>query len=198
MLRSQYKHILRKCEISRAQRKALLCIVENCFPAVEAALLNELSSDEQLIDGFTDGINSVYKFLSGDLLAHDEFEDDHSISNMEYSALTLTDIPCASSLVNALLVVTNHVVRDIKTVFNQEQLRDFISAMHDLAKPKLHFLLNAENQVWITVILLAEPPGGFCCFMQLKTYQLTVKANRKLVWITKNANADHRHKSHFQ
>lgn len=145
MLRSQYKHILRKCEISRAQRKALLCIVENCFPAVEAALLNELSSDEQLIDGFTDGINSVYKFLSGDLLAHDEFEDDHSISNMEYSALTLTDIPCASSLVNALLVVTNHVVRDIKTVFNQEQLRDFISAMHDLAKPKLHFFIKRRE-----------------------------------------------------
>lgn len=145
MLRSQYKHILKKCEVTSAQRKALLCIVESCFPAMEAALLNDLSSDEQLIDGLTDGINSMYRFLSGDLLAHDEFEDDHSISNMEHSALTLADIPCACSVVNALLVVTNHTVRDIKTVFDQEQFRDFISAMHDLAKPKLHFFIKRRE-----------------------------------------------------
>lgn len=146
MLRSQYKSTLKKCQLSKEQRQALLCIVENCFSSARDALQNDASIQPLFNDGLADGINSMCRFLYGDLLAHDEFEDEHAGHSFEHPVLTLGDIPCNVNAVNALEAVTRQAVKHILAALSQEQAIEFISAMRDLAKPRLYHFAERRDK----------------------------------------------------
>jgi hypothetical protein len=139
MFRSEYKKVLRQCAFTKLQTKALLAILEDTFPA----------GRDGFIAGWTDGVNSIYRFLCGDMLAHDEFEDDQPTSECEDSDLPKEVLSLLAKthfdLEPVHLSATQAVARMMPEIAGANGVA-FVAAMHSLASLRLrHFIHHFEK-----------------------------------------------------
>lgn len=77
--RSEYKQRLAEIGLTKAQTKKLRAVLEEMMTsASRTAHKAEFAGSDQsyYFHGKADGINAVYRFLSGDMDAHDEFEEE--------------------------------------------------------------------------------------------------------------------------
>lgn len=140
MLRENYKASLKQLGLSKSQQARLLEINESAFSKYFSVVSEHPLLRGVLLDGLIDGVNSMYRYLSGNLLSHDEFED-APLPNDINCDVALSDFnlssPGMNALVDALQAVSNDLAGLIKSELSQQQLDAFFAAMHDLAKPRL-------------------------------------------------------------
>ncbi|MFQ2238696.1 hypothetical protein ACK32R_23700 [Aeromonas dhakensis] len=143
MFRHEYKASLKKCEFTDKQTGALLQLVEDHFPR----------GRDMLTGGWVDGMNSICRFLYGDMLSHDEFEDDHPFYSSteqrtgnwhnELKNACLASLDKYAHLLSPLRPSALSLVTAIRQELNDEQATNFLEAMLSLAAPRMYCLLDA-------------------------------------------------------
>lgn len=135
MFRNEYEKALALCDFTMSQTNALLDIVEECFP----------TGREAFIEGWSDGVNSVCRFLYGDMLSHDEFEDDHPTRELGYPELqseALSLLNGVSFDLASLKLSAGQAITRMKEEIHGAKVDAFIAAMQSLAAPRLYFFIK--------------------------------------------------------
>jgi hypothetical protein len=165
MFRHEYKASLKKCEFTEAQTGTLLQLVEDHFPR----------GRDMLAAGWVDGMNSMCRFLYGDMLAHDEFEDDHpSYSSTdqrtgnwhnELKNACLASLDKYAQLLSPLRTSALSLVTAMRQELNDEQARNFLESMLSLAAPRMyHFLEVCEGDAAIRSDGYFLAKGAWWCY----------------------------------
>lgn len=136
MIRKEYQGILKNCSLTAEQVQAMGDVIDGSFPGGRG----------EFIDGWTEGMNSVYRFIGGDMESHDEFEDERYPVTLDHNAL----VAQASSMVEAPFSAFAELIKpcaievatQLKEILNEEQRRAFSAAMKDLAAPRLSALIR--------------------------------------------------------
>lgn len=136
MKREEYQGILKKCAFTAEQVQSIGNIIDGNFPGGRGGF----------VDGWTDGMNSVFRFVYGDMESHDEFEDERYPVTVEHNALmaqasSMVAVPF-SALIEIIKPCAVHVATQIKEILSEEQRKAFSAAMKDLAAPRLTALIR--------------------------------------------------------
>jgi len=136
MKREEYQGFLKKCDLTAEQVQAMGTIIEERFPIGRFGF----------IEGWTDGMNSVCRFIDGGMEGHDEFEDEYDAVTPDHDGL-VAQADSALALPFAMLAeiispCAIDVATQLKAVLSEEQQQAFGAAMKSLAAPKLMYLLR--------------------------------------------------------
>lgn len=146
MFRYEYESSLQRCAFTEAQTNKLLQLVEDNFP----------KGRDMLTGGWVDGMNSMSRFLYGDMLSHDEFEDDHPSSSStdhrtedwhnELKNACLESLDQYAHLLSHFQSSAVNLVIGIQQELNDEQSRVFLASMLNLAAPRMYYFLKISKE----------------------------------------------------
>lgn len=139
-----YEHYLSACGMSSDQREILGEMISNAFPFERGC---------GILAGWSASINSILRFVSGEMQYHDEFEQVPVLMHDNALQQTVSHLLVGYPLDEKIRVQMDRqlfcLANNIRSLLSQEQTGALLAAMNNLARARLDdFLaLHKENGV---------------------------------------------------
>lgn len=133
MKRGESGKILADIGLSEDQSARLLGAIEQCsFP--------RKGRSDPFSDGFEDAVNSMHRFIRGDLESHDEFEDDKSVpKDAEVEYLRVWPSFISSMARDVFLESLAPLAQASEAILSANQRATLVAALEDLYRPDMLF-----------------------------------------------------------
>lgn len=138
MIRELYRKSLKQLDLNKLQRKELLSLIETV----------NFKQCRTITNGYRDGLDSannmMFRYISGQLLAHDAFESDSMLSLIETPKIRVANLQLNADDRRAVNAVLSEFVDGLSFILSDEQTNLFVEAAINISRPSLFRFINRK------------------------------------------------------